>query len=220
MQLDKKAILRQIDSALEEWNLLGGELTDVPDFQRSRICNRLIATIERLTQDGNPYRENAREAIKRFGLYNIATTEYHIGILQALRDDYEGGYTRAIQELIHADLFSDFLEMAEYFLAEGYKDPAAVMAGGVLEEHLRKLCQKNTIPITEPTKSGQRPKKAESMNAELAGANVYSKLDQKSVTAWLDLRNKAAHAKYTEYVQEQVGLMIQGIRDFISRHPA
>ena len=33
-------------------------------------------------------------------------------------------------------------------------------------------------------------------DSKAAGA-VYSTLDQKSVTAWLDLRNKAAHGKFT-----------------------
>jgi hypothetical protein len=61
------------------------------------------------------------------------------GVLRALRADYEAGRLQSFQELVHADLFSDFLEMAEYFLQEGYKDPAAVIAGGVLEQHLRKL---------------------------------------------------------------------------------
>jgi hypothetical protein len=58
------------------------------------------------------------------------------------------------------------------------------------------------------------------MNSELAAAGTYSKLDQKSITAWLDLRNKAAHGKYVEYTQEQVSVMVSGIRDFIVRNPA
>ncbi len=37
--------------------------------------------------------------------------------------------------------------MAEYLLKEGYKDPAAVITGSTLEEHLRKLCIKNGIDI-------------------------------------------------------------------------
>jgi len=51
----------------------------------------------------------------------------------------------------------------------------------------------------------------------LAKAGVYGKLDQKAVTSWLDLRNKAAHAKYTEYAHEQVELMYAGVRDFVMR---
>ena len=49
-----------------------------------------------------------------------------------------------------------------------------------------------------------KPKKTDSMNNDLASADVYSKLDQKNVTAWLDLRNKAAHAQYGEYNHDQV----------------
>jgi hypothetical protein len=31
------------------------------------------------------------------------------GILQAIRADYEAGYTQSIVELVHADIFADFL---------------------------------------------------------------------------------------------------------------
>jgi hypothetical protein len=67
---------------------------------------------------------------------------------------------------------------------------------------------------------GVVPKKADGMNADLASAEVYSKLDQKNVTAWLDLRNKAAHGQYGEYNKEQVLIFISGVRDFITRTPA
>ena len=91
------------------------------------------------------------------------------------------------------------------------------MAGSVLEEHLRQLCQKHDIP-TEITKPGRpQPKKADALNADLAKKEVYSKLDQKHVTAWLDLRNKAAHGKYQEYTKEQVSLMLQSLSDFLVR---
>lgn len=111
----------------------------------------------------------------------------------------------------------DFLERAQQLLDEGDKDPAAVMAGIALEKHLRQLCQKHDIP-TETTKQG-RPysKKADTLNAELVKKKVYNQLDQKQVTTWLDLRNKAAHGKYQEYTKEQVSLMLQGLPDFMVR---
>jgi hypothetical protein len=120
-------------------------------------------------------------------------------------------------ELVHADIFEDFLDMAGYLLEQHYKDPAAVIAVSVLEAHLRKLCGKHSIA---PVKADGTPKKADTLNSELTAAGAYSKLDQKSVTAWLDLRNKAAHGKYAEYSGEQVALMLQGVRDFASRYPA
>ena len=78
------------------------------------------------------------------------------------------------------DFFTDFLEMAEYLISNGYKDPAAVMAGSVLEEHLRQLCKKESIDTEETKEDRQVPKKADRLNADLAKAEVYSKLDHKA----------------------------------------
>jgi hypothetical protein len=143
------------------------------------------------------------------------------GILQSVLEDLEHGYLSTLPEMVHASTFADFLEMAEYLLKDGgYKDAAAVMAGGALEAHLRNLCEKHGIDTHRMTPDGSVPKKADTLNADLARAAVYSKLDQKSVTAWLDLRNNAAHGHYGAYSSEQVVLLIQGIRDFISRLPA
>jgi hypothetical protein len=86
-----------------------------------------------------------------------------------------------------------------------------------LEEHLRQLCAGANIQVEELARGKLSPRKADALNADLAKAGKYSKLDQKQVTAWLDLRNKAAHGKYSEYTGEQVGLMVAGVRDFLSR---
>jgi hypothetical protein len=53
------------------------------------------------------------------------------------------------------------------------------------------------------------------MNADLAKASVYSSAYQKQITAWLGLRNFAAHGKYSEYTKEEIALMLQGVRQFI-----
>ncbi|RZK60985.1 MAG: hypothetical protein EOO85_33940 [Pedobacter sp.] len=144
-------------------------------------------------------------------------TEKGRGVLKAAKQEIDGGWIFTLKSLVSADIFSDFLEMAKYLLDEGYKHPAAVMIGSVLEEHLRQLCNSNSIPI-EFVKDGKSvPKKADLMNSELAGANVYNKLDQKSVLTWLDLRNKAAHGKYDDYTKAHVELMYQGVENFISR---
>jgi len=110
--------------------------------------------------------------------------------------------------------------MAEYLLEEGYKDPAAVITGSTLEEHLRILCIKKGIDIEIMSKGKLGPKKVDMLNTNLTKQGVYSKLDLKSVTAWLDLRDKAAHGKYSEYNEIQVKQLIIGVRDFIVRNPA
>lgn len=59
---------------------------------------------------------------------------------------------------------------------------------------------------------------ADTLNAEIVKAGGYIKLDQKNVTAWLDLRNDAAHRNYSAYDKNQVKLLVAGIQDFITRN--
>jgi hypothetical protein len=173
-------------------------------------------TITRLAPPSSQYVESVKATLRKSGVDNAYVVAPIAGILNALRMAYDEGFLTSVTELIHADVFADFVEMASYLLSEGYKDAAAVIVGSTLEEHLRQLCVKNGIA----TDTAGRPKKAEQLNADLASQAVYLRLDQKSVTAWLDLRNKAAHGKYNDYSKEQVGLVIQGVRDFMARLPA
>jgi len=184
--------------------------------EQVEVITSMIAAIERLAPKRTYYFTSLQAVVRKHYLYDPETIPLLVGIIEALKTAYESGYLHQIEELIRADLFSDFLNMGEYLLKEGYKDPAAVIIGGVLEEHLRKLCVKNSITTTVD----DQPKKADLMNSELAKKGVCNKLDQKSVTAWLDLRNKAAHGKYTEYSQEQVEVALLGIRDFTARFSA
>jgi hypothetical protein len=141
--------------------------------------------------------------------------EWLIGIVEALRHDCAAGALTRVQQLIRAEVFDDFLDMSEHLLELGCKDPSAVIAGAVLEQHLRKLCIRVGLSIMVNGK----PKKADAINSELAAQDVYGKLDQKSITSWLDLRNRAAHGEYSLYGPEQVRLLLQGVRDFVSRVP-
>jgi hypothetical protein len=143
--------------------------------------------------------------------------KYAVGILTAIRDQIKGGWIETTRGLVTAEVFADFLEMAEHLLEEKYKDAAAVMVGSVLEEHLRQLCASAGVSVEETSHGRTVPRKADSLNADLAKAGIYSKLDQKQITAWLDLRNKAAHGKYIEYAEQQVVIMLAGVREFITR---
>ncbi len=138
--------------------------------------------------------------------------EAGLGILGAARDDIEQGWLDRFQALLSAEIFSDFLEKAEYLLSEHYKDAAAVMIGSVLEEHLRQLCCTHNIPV----EAAGRHIKTSVLNDHL-GKVAYGKLDQKQVSAWLDLRNNAVHGKYGEYNEEQVKTMLSGVREFMTR---
>jgi hypothetical protein len=99
------------------------------------------------------------------------------GILKSIKSEIDGDWFLTLKGLVSSEIFYDFLEMAEHLIKEGYKDPATVMIGSVLEEHLRQLCIKNSISITD-TKNGKLiPKKADLLNSELSNLGIYNKLD-------------------------------------------
>lgn len=181
----------------------------------AQISTAALAAIERITGKDSVYSEKARFYLDK-GTISMSTINQIVGVVRALLGDIKAGFVSSYREIIHAELFSDFIEMAEYLLNEGYKDAAAVMVGGALEAHIRQLCIKHNISV----ENNGKPKKAEQLNSDLTKQRVYNILNQKNVTAWLDLRNKAAHAKYGEYAKEQVFYMLQGVQDFIARFPA
>jgi hypothetical protein len=185
--------------------------------ENDKLVTMCAATVQRLAPTGSPYRETIENAVTQWKSYNHLILPAALGALEALKADYEAGNLASLPELIHAELFADFLEMAEHLLGSGYKDAAAVIAGSTLEGHLRQLAAKTGSPSTD---GDGRPLNANRLNADLAKVDAYDKTDQKSVTAWLGLRNDAAHGSYGSYEAGQVGPMIAGIRDFIRRRPA
>jgi hypothetical protein len=144
-----------------------------------------------------------------------------IGIVKALKSDLVNDYLKSYSEIIHSEIFSDYLEMAYHLAEEGYKDPAAVLAGSTPESHLKELCKSQNIEIETKNSNGKLiVKKADLLNSDLAKTKCYTLTYQKQITAWLDLRNNAAHGNYIKYTTEEVNLMIAGIRNFLLSHPA
>lgn len=220
MILDSETVAAQVDPLISKvqasatrsdygWFFRGS------DAETRGLFTRMLAVIERLTPAGSAYRQQAEDV--RNDRHHVSRTILSLaGVLEAIRDDYAAGYLRSIEEVIHADVFADFLDMANELHEKGYKDPAAVIAGSVLEEHLRKLATAHGITV----ESSGRPHRADRVNADLVKAEVFNKLVQKQVTAWLDLRNKAAHGEYDQYDAGQVAALIRDVRDFMIRHPA
>jgi hypothetical protein len=229
-------IIKQIDEILTEWDGLkktyldrSGQYTKKTyETTTSYLFTTTCDAIFRFAPLGSAYVSDTKTIIdlvkgdlKSIGHGRLSDYEHLIGILEAIKNAYIKGYLINISELINAELFSDFIEMADYYLQAGHKDAAAVILGGVLEEHLRKLCKKNNILIThQNAQNVPVPTKSDTLNSDLAKASVYSAGYQKQITAWLDIRNNSAHGHYTTYSKEQIQNMIDGLRSFINTHPA
>jgi hypothetical protein len=135
-----------------------------------------------------------------------------VGILEAASKDYAGGFLVEIRSLVRAELLADFLTQAEALFAQGYHVAAASIAGAVLEDTLRKLCDKNNIAY-DPEKSNLNI-----LNTELAKAEVYDKLVQKKITAEADLRNSADHGRFEKVKEKDVEGMLSWVGRFVEEH--
>ncbi len=131
-------------------------------------------------------------------------------IFLAARSDFQGGHLASLRSLVQAELFDSELDQATELLSQGYKGPAAVVAGVVLETTLRDLCDQQSPLIPHG--------KLDQMNAALAKAGVYNKLQQKRITAIADIRNSAAHGKWSEFSESDVTDMIKDVQRFLADH--
>ena len=183
-------------------------------LDRQRFRSAGLSFVERVYGSSHPHFSEIKEGADGS---RPSDAEKCIAVLRAVRSEIEGGWLFSLKGLITAEVFADFIEMAEHLLDAGYKDPAAVMCGSVLEEHLRQLCLKNGIDTVIVRDGKEIPKKADALNAELTRAEVYSKLDQKMITGWLDFRNKAAHGHYGEYTADQVKNLLSFVTEFMAR---
>lgn len=73
--------------------------------------------------------------------------------LKALIAELKAGTLNDSRDLAHAEVFDDFLSMAQYLLDQDYKVAAVGIAGSSVETHLRLLANKNGIATTKPNGS-------------------------------------------------------------------
>lgn len=183
---------------------------------------RLGQLIRKLYGEKSQHFASYNRALSTNNFYNLHSGYYDhftqvFGVAKAIQHDLTHGLLVDFKSLVQAEVFADFLEMGEYLLSEGYKDAAAVIIGSVLEDGLRKLCERASLPLV--TESG-KPLTIDPLNAQLAKAEIYSKLVQKQVTTWAHVRNRAAHGEFAEYTLEQVKMMLLFTQGFTSEHLA
>jgi len=228
MKIDEK-ILKRFDELLSKWReisqsvevkLGGGHIARISGGNISpRPANRdrfygwyvkAIYLLEQVFGRETPHYNTFYELCKNIMESTEDETSFDnaYAVLKSAKEDYENGYMFDFHILIEAEVFNDFLEQAEELFKKGYFQVSAVIAGCVLEDSLRKLGQRKVVSF--PT-----DKTIDPMNVELAKAGIYNALWQKKITALADLRNKAAHGKWTEFTEKDVEDMIRNVRRFM-----
>ena len=137
---------------------------------------------------------------------NPARLSRLLSVFLAAKEDFEGGHLTSTRNLIQAEVFSTEFEQARELLSSGYRLPAAVVCGVILETNLRTLCNELNLPIG----------KLDKMNADLAKAGRYNSLVQKRITALAAIRNSAAHGNLGDFNDNDVETMIDETESLIA----
>ena len=151
---------------------------------------------------------------KKAGTVHGYETEFDIlkrqrAVLEAVKDDHDGGFLSSARSLARAEVFDTELEVATELLQQGYKLASAVIARTVLETTLRGLCDMHGVPLG----------KLDTMNAALVKQQVYSVMVQKKVTWLSDIGNSAAHGKPEKFSEEDVADMMTAVERFVADFP-
>jgi hypothetical protein len=218
MPYDISNIVNQLESVADDWRDSHNANGYVEHYDVMRLITRARSAIERLAPPGSPYIEDARTAVKEHEQASDSwIAERLVAIVDALVADYRTGGLLAIAEIVHADLFDDFFQMAEDLLRNGYIGPAAVIAGSVLEEHVRKLAGKVGLPLSDDR---GRAMGADQLAIGLRKSGTITEVQRKSLVAWYAIRNEAAHNVEPKIDPGELERTIDGVRSFVANHPA
>jgi hypothetical protein len=137
-------------------------------------------------------------------------------VFQAAAKIAADGKLGSALESVRVETLSDLLDQADTLLRAFHIVAAAVVAGGALETHLRRLCDANGLAWTgEGSISKYEGALAIARNA---GSEIISKTDGAVVKGWGSIRNDAAHDPINfKHTADEVRLMVDGIRQFLAR---
>jgi hypothetical protein len=135
-----------------------------------------------------------------------------LGKLEALKEAIDGDLLVRVEDLVMADAFADLLEQADELLEKGYLLAAGVLGRAVLEEHLRKLCDRQgCLPSAKPT--------IHDLNQALYKTSYFDKLTMKQVDVMATAGNHCAHNTDPPLTSADVRQLLTDVAGFLQRHP-
>lgn len=132
------AIVKQFEDLIDEGNKLitlsKSSKNVLSGDQISKVSSWVSKSgqiIKSICNKESEYYDRFCSILKEEGEHFYSIHSYHynhlgviLGYVNAVYDDLKRGLIKNIKNLLRAEIFGDFLEMAEYLLNKGYKDPS------------------------------------------------------------------------------------------------
>jgi hypothetical protein len=160
---------------------------------------------------GNPYHRRAQELVQ---IGQRASAPEAISgmaaLLIRLLEEIEGGLLTTIENHAIAVTFDDFLDHGDEYLKHGRKNEAAVIAGIVFEDTLRRICR--VLGVAENGVA------LDTLITELRKLDLLTELKAKRARAAAGLRTSAAHARWEQIQLGDVNPVIEFTRELMAAH--
>lgn len=205
----KEDVLKQLDQLITEGHRLESSMTmgDIGQYESSlseaefrAFATAGLAAIRRVAGEKTDYYRSVPnvDTTNRLTVpgYSPIFVPALLGSLTALRSAVDGGLLVSLEDRLRANVHDDFLQQSKVLLSAGYHVAAMVLIGGVLEDHLRKLCANRTLTCTG---SGNLAK-----YNDLLKDTVYPQTVWRRIQAIGDVRNEAAHGNGTKVTVSDV----------------
>ncbi|MBX3431685.1 MAG: hypothetical protein KF779_19025 [Hyphomonadaceae bacterium] len=128
-----------------------------------------------------------------------------LAIVQAAKKRFESSLFE-IRQLVQAELFDHEIESARELLKSKFVRAAGMVAGVVLEKHLRQVCEDHKL------KASKKNPGIADLSELLKSNSVISVPQWRQIGFLADVRNLCGHAKSAEPTPEQVGDLIDGVQ--------
>ena len=202
----KARLLAELDGLIADGNRLnnsfrssvdsmGATYSEIPEHEFRAFLTQSFAAIERIAGERSQYYRSLPQIAHEGSIANPGYTNIivpsTIGVLIGLRNAVDKGLLISLESRLRANIHDDFLQQAKTILDQGYHIAAMVLIGGVLEDHLEKLCTKHGITVTG---NGNLAK----YNDALHGVACYDKPAWRRIQSIGDVRNNAAHGIFSK----------------------
>lgn len=186
------------------------EQVPMAKYQEWRLASESF--LESVVGASSRYFTFFQERVESWPPFTRPTIELGLGALRGVNGEIECGPLPNVEGLISAEVFEDFLDMAEHLLEQGYIQVVPSLAGAVLEDSLKRIAKNHGIPVRAESDN------IASLNNKLADATIYSNFIRKKIELWAATRNNADHGKFDENKEQDVRQMLEGVRDFLSTY--
>jgi hypothetical protein len=223
----KTKYLARFDELIQEGKDIENNLTTsplvflTPPYQRFiRLKINCISLFDQVLPSGSSQRhiieqlKQPEEASKIEFVYRNIFSRC-LSYLQAIKSDFQENLFEDMSLQIEAEIAADYMGQAEQLLAEGQTGQYDHVPAAVLEKGLRTLCSNQTPPLPLVDGNGNHLMMNRLID-DLKRAGAFNELKAKHLRAWVDIRNAAAHGKFSEFNRSDVETMISGINNFLA----